>query len=73
MITEQVVRIDVHKDRLIVRFKSASTEEGSHPTDGHLLSKLAVQQTIPARRLVSSVPKFSHQERNFWMQRPEAQ
>jgi site-specific DNA recombinase len=38
MITEQVVRIDVHKDRLIVRFKSASTEEGSHPTDGHLLS-----------------------------------
>jgi site-specific DNA recombinase len=29
MIAEQVVRIDVHKDRLIVRFKSADDEEGS--------------------------------------------
>jgi site-specific DNA recombinase len=38
MIAEQVVRIDVHKDRLIVRFKPAGTEEGSHSTDGHLLS-----------------------------------
>src|ERR1700710_1521922 len=38
MISEQVVRIDVHKDRLIVRFKSAGTEEGSHSTDGQLLS-----------------------------------
>src|SRR4030088_981119 len=28
MIAEQVVRIDVHKDRLIVRFKSAGSEEG---------------------------------------------
>jgi site-specific DNA recombinase len=37
MIEEQVVRIDVHKDRLIVRFKSAGTEE-SHSTDGQLLS-----------------------------------
>src|SRR5258708_6940897 len=36
MIAEQVVRIDVHKDRLIVRYKSASTEEGS--ADGQLLS-----------------------------------
>src|SRR5947208_6556685 len=38
VIAEQVVRIDVHKDRLIVRFKSAGTEEESHSTDGHLLS-----------------------------------
>jgi site-specific DNA recombinase len=38
MIAEQVVRIDVHKDRLIVRFKSADTEEGSSSTDGQLLS-----------------------------------
>jgi hypothetical protein len=38
MIAEQVVRIDVHKDRLIVRLKSAGTEEGSHSTDGQLLS-----------------------------------
>jgi site-specific DNA recombinase len=38
MIAEQVVRIDVHKDRLIVRFKSAGTEEESHSTDGQLLS-----------------------------------
>jgi hypothetical protein len=37
MISEQVVRIDVHKDRLMVRFKSASTEE-SDSTDGLLLS-----------------------------------
>jgi hypothetical protein len=36
MIAEQVVRIDVHKDRLMVRFKSAGTEEES--TDGQLLS-----------------------------------
>lgn len=34
---ELTVRIDVHKDRLIVRFKSAGTEE-SHSTDGQLLS-----------------------------------
>src|ERR1039457_6351473 len=33
MIAEQVVRIDVHKDRLIVRFKSGETEEDSHSTD----------------------------------------
>jgi site-specific DNA recombinase len=38
VIAEQVVRIDVHKDRLIIRFKSAGTEEGSHSTDGQLLS-----------------------------------
>src|SRR5258708_1993103 len=37
IIAEQVVRIDVHKDRLIVRFKSAGTEE-PHSTDGQLLS-----------------------------------
>jgi DNA invertase Pin-like site-specific DNA recombinase len=38
MIAEHVVRIDVHTDRLIVRFKSAVTEDGSHSTDGQLLS-----------------------------------
>jgi site-specific DNA recombinase len=38
MIAEQVVRIEVHKDRLIVRFRSAGTEEGSHSTDGQSLS-----------------------------------
>src|ERR1700737_3868086 len=38
IIAEQVVRIDVHKDRLMVRFKSAGTEEGFHSTDGELLS-----------------------------------
>jgi site-specific DNA recombinase len=37
IISEQVVRINVHKDRLIVRFKLAGTEE-SHSTDGELLS-----------------------------------
>src|SRR5258708_5613987 len=36
VIAEQVVRIDVHKNRLIVRFKSAGTEEGS--ADDQLLS-----------------------------------
>jgi site-specific DNA recombinase len=38
LITEQVVRIDVRKDCLIVRFKSAGTEEGSHSADGQILS-----------------------------------
>src|SRR6266487_1971353 len=38
VIAEQVVRIDVHKDRLIVRFKSPDIEEGSHSTDGQVLS-----------------------------------
>jgi site-specific DNA recombinase len=38
MIAEEVVRIDVYKDRLIVRFKSAGTEEGSQSADGQLLS-----------------------------------
>ncbi len=38
IIAEQVVRIDVHRDHLIVRFKSAGTEEGSPSTDGDLLS-----------------------------------
>jgi hypothetical protein len=38
IISEQVVRINVHKDRLSVRFKSAGAEEGSHSTDGQLLS-----------------------------------
>jgi site-specific DNA recombinase len=38
MIAEQVVRIDVYKDRLVVRFKSAGTEEESHSTDGQLMS-----------------------------------
>jgi site-specific DNA recombinase len=37
-ITKQVVRIDVRKDRLIVRFKSPGTEEGSHSADGQTLS-----------------------------------
>src|SRR5665647_2137760 len=36
VIAEQVVRIDAHKDRLIIQFKSAGTEEES--TDGQLLS-----------------------------------
>jgi site-specific DNA recombinase len=38
LITEQVVRIDVRKDRLIVRLKSAGTEEGSHSADDQMLS-----------------------------------
>jgi site-specific DNA recombinase len=47
MIAEQVVRIDVHKDRLIVRLKSAGTEE-SHSTDGQLLS--IAWQKPPSRK-----------------------
>src|SRR5258706_15825564 len=47
MIADQVVRIDVHKDRLMVRFKSAGTEE-SHSTDGQLLS--IPWQKPPSRR-----------------------
>jgi site-specific DNA recombinase len=36
MIAEELVRIDVHKDRLIIRFKSAGSEEES--TGGQLVS-----------------------------------
>jgi site-specific DNA recombinase len=36
VIAQQVVRIDVHKDRVMVRFKSVGSEEES--TDGQLLS-----------------------------------
>src|SRR5258705_8196323 len=35
---EQVVRIDVHEDRLAVRLKSADDEETSNAADEHLLS-----------------------------------
>jgi site-specific DNA recombinase len=38
VIAEQVVRIDVHKDRLILRFKSAGSEEAYQSTDDQLLS-----------------------------------
>src|SRR6266478_7790267 len=38
LIAEQVIRIDVHKDRLTVRFRPAGTEEGSDSTDAVLLS-----------------------------------
>jgi site-specific DNA recombinase len=37
-IAKQVVRIDVQKDRLIVRLKSAGSEEGSNTVDGQLMS-----------------------------------
>ena len=47
VIAKQLVRIDVHKDRLMVRFKSAGTEE-SHSTDGQLLS--IPWQKPPSRR-----------------------
>jgi site-specific DNA recombinase len=46
MIAEQVIRIDVHNDRLMVRFKSAGTEQES--TDGQLLS--IRWQKPPSRR-----------------------
>jgi site-specific DNA recombinase len=48
LIAEQMVRIDVHKDRLIVRFKSAGTEEGSHSTDGQ--SPSIPWQKAPSRK-----------------------
>jgi site-specific DNA recombinase len=38
VIANQVIRIDVQKDRLIVRFKSAGAEEESDSKDGSLLS-----------------------------------
>jgi site-specific DNA recombinase len=37
VIAERVVRIDVHKDQLIVRFKSPGTEEETQSPDGQLL------------------------------------
>jgi site-specific DNA recombinase len=48
VIKEQVIRIDVHKDRLIVRLKSAGTEEETHSTDGQLLS--IAWQKPPSRK-----------------------
>jgi len=63
LIAEQVVRIDVHKDRLIIRFKSAGTEEEVNSTDGQTLS--IPWQKPPSRksrqirsRLASSEMKF---------------
>src|SRR6266436_7669881 len=38
VIAEQVVRIDVHKDRLLIRFKLAGTEKEPNLTEGQLLS-----------------------------------
>src|SRR6266436_6222515 len=37
-ILEQVVRIDVHEDRLAIRLKSVDEEETADAADGHLLS-----------------------------------
>src|SRR5258705_2238874 len=37
-VLEQVARIDAHKDRLIVRLKSADAEDASDSADGHSLS-----------------------------------
>jgi site-specific DNA recombinase len=37
-IAEQLARIDVHEDRLVLRFKSLSAEEDSNSADGDLLS-----------------------------------
>jgi hypothetical protein len=51
-ISPQVVRIDVHKDRLIVALKSAGTEE-SHSTDGQLLS-IPWQKPRPGEHEVAS-------------------
>src|SRR6267154_712214 len=34
IIAKQVIRIEVHNDRLMVRFKSAGPEEEYHSTDG---------------------------------------
>jgi site-specific DNA recombinase len=48
MIAEQMLRIDVHKDRLIVRLKSMGTEEGSHSTEGQLMS--IAWQKPPSRK-----------------------
>jgi hypothetical protein len=38
MVLEQVARIEVHKDRLVIRLKSADAEATFDPVDGHTLS-----------------------------------
>jgi len=38
MVLEQVARIEVHKDRLVIRLKPADAEATSGPVDGHTLS-----------------------------------
>src|SRR5664280_389620 len=54
-IAEQVVRIDVHKGRLAVRFKSAGAEEASDSTDGQLLS---IPWQKPPRRILKSYADY---------------
>jgi DNA invertase Pin-like site-specific DNA recombinase len=47
-IAEQLARIDVHEDRLVLRFKSLSAEEDSNSREGKLLS--IPWQKPPARK-----------------------
>src|SRR5258705_11827793 len=54
------------------RMEPTVRNPGIESAIGCRCSKLESQQTIPERRLVSSVSKFSRRERNFWMQRLEA-
>lgn len=61
MIAEQVIRIDVPKDRLIVRFKSASSEEASHSADGHFCRMQPMQPTGILSQ--SPAPGYRHSEK----------
>ena len=64
MIAEQVIRIDVHKDRLIVRFKSASSEDASHSADGRFCRMQPMQPMQPAGILSESpAPGYRHSEK----------
>ena len=38
MVLEQIARIDVHEDRLMIRFRSANAGDSSDSADGHTLS-----------------------------------
>jgi len=63
---EQVARIDVHEDRLAVRFKSADDEETSDAADTHLLS--IPWQKPPSRKsrqilIPHGVPKMKSVQR----------
>jgi hypothetical protein len=80
-----VVRIDVRKDRLIVRFKSAGTEEGSHSADDQIFVSVTQQfntttsmgrltlnvlLSFEGVRLGSNVLRLFIELFDFWNRRP---
>ena len=67
-----MVRIDVRKDRLIVRFKSAGTEEGSHSADDQIFVSVTQQfntTTSMGRLTLNVLLSFAQFEREVTSER----